>query len=481
MLSLAIRAIAPIALSSLLASQTPVTPGNLLVVRVGTGAAALSNAAQATFVDEYTPAGALVRSIAMPTVPGGAQRALTNSGTATSEGHLSSSPDGRFYCLAGYDAAPGSASIAASLSAATPRVIARIGLDGSVDTSTSTTTAFSANNVRTAITSDGVQFWVAGANSGVQSLTLGSTTSTAASTGTPTNLRALFISGSDLFVTSASAPTYGVLRVGSGLPTSGAALALLPGFPTAAGPSSYDFFFADANTLYVADDRTVAPGGIQKWTWNGTAWTLAYSLLPTGTSVRALSGVVNGGTTTLYATTTQTSANTIVSVTDLGPTSTYTTVATSPLNTALRGIRVAGNRYGVTSLGAGSPVATGVPSIGVSGGSPRIGNSSFTVTGGNFLAFGLGGLLVRVGALIVPGIPLPGTQPGCNLHVGLPEDLFGIAFADALGNASFGLGLPNDPFFIGIEIGAQWLVADPALAFPLPIGSSQGISIRVGY
>jgi hypothetical protein len=481
MLTFARSVIAPLAIASILSAQTPVVPGNILVVRVGTGAAALTNAATATFVDEYTPTGTLVRSIPMPTTPGGAQRALTNSGTATSEGHLSSSPDGRFYALAGYDAAPGTASIVGSASATTPRVIARIGLDGTLDTSTSTNSAFNANNIRTAITSDGVQFWAAGANSGVQALTLGATTSTAASTGTPTNLRTLGISGGNLYVTSASAPTYGILRVGTGLPTTGAALALLPGFPTTAGPSTYDFFFADANTVYVSDDRTAAPGGIQKWTFNGTTWSLAYSFLPAGASVRSLSGVVVSGITTLYATTTLTSANSIVSLTDLGATSTFTTIATTAANTALRGIRVAGQRYGVATVGAGSPVSAGIPAIGTSGGSPTIGNASFAVTCNNFLPFGLGGLLVKVGPTLPVGIQLPGAQPGCELFVGLPEDVFGIAFADALGAASYGLGLPADPFFIGIDIGAQWLVADPALAFALPIGSSAAASIRIGY
>ena len=65
------------------------------------------------------------------------------------------------------------------------------------------------------------------------------------------------------------------------------------------------FFFADANTLYVADDRATAAGGIQKWALAGGTWTLAYTLSP-GTNVgcRGLSGTVDNGVVTLYATTT---------------------------------------------------------------------------------------------------------------------------------------------------------------------------------
>src|SRR5690242_589471 len=41
-------------------------PGNLVVVRVGTGSGALSSAAAPVFLDEYTPAGSLVQTIPMP-------------------------------------------------------------------------------------------------------------------------------------------------------------------------------------------------------------------------------------------------------------------------------------------------------------------------------------------------------------------------------------------------------------------------------
>ena len=48
------------------AVAAPFTPGNLVVARVGPGAAALNNASTAVFLDEYTTAGTLVQSIALP-------------------------------------------------------------------------------------------------------------------------------------------------------------------------------------------------------------------------------------------------------------------------------------------------------------------------------------------------------------------------------------------------------------------------------
>ncbi|MDW8310353.1 MAG: hypothetical protein RMK20_13345, partial [Verrucomicrobiales bacterium] len=69
-----------------LATAAPITPGNLIVYRVGDGTAALSAAAAPVFLDEYTPSGSLVQSIALPTT---GAAALTAVGNATTEGIMS--------------------------------------------------------------------------------------------------------------------------------------------------------------------------------------------------------------------------------------------------------------------------------------------------------------------------------------------------------------------------------------------------------
>src|SRR5947207_15983523 len=63
-------------------------PGDLVIYRVGTGAAALTSASTPVFLDEYTTSGSLVQSIALPTSSGSGStpNPLTSSGTATSEG-----------------------------------------------------------------------------------------------------------------------------------------------------------------------------------------------------------------------------------------------------------------------------------------------------------------------------------------------------------------------------------------------------------
>ena len=88
-----------------------ITPGNLVVTRVGDGVAALSNASQAVFLDQFTQAGATVNSIALPTAVSGTNLPFTNSGSATSEGALTQSADGRYLVGIGYGTAPGLASV----------------------------------------------------------------------------------------------------------------------------------------------------------------------------------------------------------------------------------------------------------------------------------------------------------------------------------------------------------------------------------
>src|SRR5205085_206509 len=94
----------------------PLTSGDLVIYRVGDGSAALANTATAVFLDEYTSAGVLVQSIALPTAVSGANKRLTASGTATAEGLLTRSVDGRYLVAEGYDAATGTASITTSTS-----------------------------------------------------------------------------------------------------------------------------------------------------------------------------------------------------------------------------------------------------------------------------------------------------------------------------------------------------------------------------
>ncbi len=317
--------------------------GNIVVLRVGDGSAALTSASTASFLDDFTPAGALVATFPMPTTASGANMPFTNAGSSTSEGFLNLSSDGQYIVCGGYGVAPGTTAIAGTTSATIPRVVARIDLNGSIDTSTALSDAYSAGNIRSATSDNGMQFWTGGSVGGTRYAALAATTSTLISMGAPTNQRVIGIFAGQLYVSSGSTPFLGVSTVGTGLPTtSGQTVTLLSGFPITAGPSSYDYFFADANTLYVADDRAaVSGGGIQKWTQSAGTWTLQYTIAPGTIGCRGLTGVTLGASTILYATTALSSANQLVRTTDVGLASVFTTLATAPTNTAFRGVRIA--------------------------------------------------------------------------------------------------------------------------------------------
>ena len=109
-----------------------------------------------------------------------------------------------------------------------------------------------------------------------------------------------------------------------------------------AGRSPYDFWFKDANTVYVADDGSAANfGGIQKWVLSAGIWSLQYTLLNTGattTGVRGLAGTLDGsGNAVLFGTTSATTGS-LITLTDTGAGSLATVLATAPANTSFRGV-----------------------------------------------------------------------------------------------------------------------------------------------
>ena len=122
--------------------------------------------------------------------------------------------------------------------------------------------------------------------------------------------------------------------------------------------STYGFVMFDTNQdgtmdlAYLADDRTTAGGGLQKWTLSGGAWTQSWALLVNSTGalsatagtgfsgIRGLAGTwdaVNGAR--LYATTSETSNNRLISIADNGSTPTSaTTLASAGTNYVFRGV-----------------------------------------------------------------------------------------------------------------------------------------------
>lgn len=320
------------------AFAAPFTAGNVVVYRIGDGSAALSGASTAVFLDEYTPAGALVQSI---TVPSSGTDALTNSGSATSEGLLTRSVDGRYLTFAGYRSDTGVASIASSAVATVARVAGRVDWNGNVDTTTTITDAFNANNARAAFTVDGSNIYVVGGNSGVIMQAFGSSAPSTVIANNLTNIRGINAFDGQLYVSSASG-AFRLATVGTGIPNiTGQTITNLPAdFPTAT-ISPYGFFVQDADTVWIADDRALASGGgLNKYTRTAGIWGATPTPFNTGLTngLRGLSGKVNGLNLTLVGTDTATPARLLLfTSTDGGATGTWSVIATAATNTVFRG------------------------------------------------------------------------------------------------------------------------------------------------
>jgi hypothetical protein len=329
------------------------TAGDVVIYRVGDGVGSLANTGNAVFLDEYSPSGTLVQSIALPTTASGSNHQLIASGTATSEGLMTRSTDGAYLAVTGYGRdLGGSGSVVTTAAATVPRIVGLIGYNGSVDTSTALTDFADASNPRGVVSTNGTDLWVDGAVGGIRYTTKGSTTSTQLST-TVVNLRQPQIFDGQLYVSDSSGTTVRLGTVGTGLPTtSGQTITNLPGFPANTG-SPYAFYLADltasvagVDTLYVADDGI----GIAKyslvsgiWTSNGTVGTAADAF-------RGLTASVSGSTVTLFAVrkggSSATGGGELVTLQDTSGydatlTGTPTLLATAGTNTAYRGVAFA--------------------------------------------------------------------------------------------------------------------------------------------
>jgi hypothetical protein len=375
------------------------SPTNLVVLRVagtanyGPGSGALAAASTAVFLDQFLPnvpsqtspvdtTGVLgAPSIALPIVAGtsGSPLAVTVSGSATSEGYISRTADGFGIVVPGYNAAPGVASVNNTAPGTVNRSIGII-TAGGMNTSNGFSNGPSGSfRSATALTPTG-PIWVSTPGSATApGVLLHSNNGTVqvAATITNGNTRNLAIYGNTLFTSSGAsgAPGFGVSMVGSaGIPpTLEIGSNNLPGtnasgsgnpsplgfvlFNNPLNPNSYET--TGLNTLYMADDRSVANGGgVQRWVFNGTTWNLTGTFTNGGAnSYRGLTASINGTTVTLFATTSTASGNQLVTFQDAltaaGGTFDASSVvlATAPTNTVFRGVAFAPVPEPATVLG----------------------------------------------------------------------------------------------------------------------------------
>lgn len=366
------------------------TPGNLVVVRVGDGTSALSNASTAVFLDEYTPSGTLVQSIPLPTSLSGSNHALTLSGTASTEGAIALSPNGQYLSFAGYDTSVGYAGVASGI---TNRTIARVGANGVINTSTGylAGSAYVNGNFRSAVTNDGNEFWTSGTGGntgGVWYIPFGSFTNAATQLNTTgSSIRVVDIYNGQLYYSTNTA-TQGIYKEGSGLPTSfGQTASILPGLPTLDSLSSpFAFLFLDENpsvagvdVLYVIDDNANAPkGGIYKYSLVGGTW-VTNGNSPNANSLRGITGYNICSGTRLYLS----GPNGIYTFFDStgynqNINGAYTQIVTGTANTSIKGIAFTAGTTPYTALAASVSSAANVSCNGSANGSINI-----SVSGGS--------------------------------------------------------------------------------------------------
>ena len=434
------------------------------------------------YLDQLSLNGTLVNTLAVP--PG----MLSTSFPSKSELALNLSTDGNTLTFMAYTAPPNLLDVSNSntpgvydptnpVGTSYFRAVAQVGSNGAIQVTP--TNAYSGNNGRAAILANGLYYLVGNSNNGagtpanvvsaagVQIATPGQSASTPPTeignfsissindpaTGMPyaadklgkdNNFRGLTIFNNTLYITKGSGgngvnTVYQVGAAGT-LPTlataAAAPITILPGLPTTLAKNSdatnpFGIFFANATTLYVADEgtgvaadaATSTNAGLQKWTlvsgtWkrayvlqNGLALGQAYSvtnyptaLNPATDGLRNINGKVNAdGTVTIYGITSTVSGNgdqgadpnKLVAITDvLANTDTavaanekFTTLRTAAYGEVLRGV-------------AFSPTAT-----------LQKGSVVSSAASQNSTALAPGSLATVYGVDLAPGAPVSNSTP----------------------------------------------------------------------
>jgi hypothetical protein len=376
-----------LALWSSFATAATITAGQLVNIRVGNGTTSPASTGLPVTLDVYNvtytsgapTSVALAQSIALPTATSGTpptsgDRYLTQGGTASGEGGLTLSLDGKFMALGGYN------NIVAGVTNGTgnsgQRVVGLLNLStGTVDTKTMYSDGLTTSAIRNAFTTNGTDIWTANSTNGVRYVTYNTATNTStlltASNGPERRVYIYPTSSGDQLYTSrqqtGTGGISGVATVGSPPPpTSGSpTVTELPGMPVAtATESAYDYFFANANTLYVADDDSspTLPGGLQKWIFDGSNWNRVYNLQvnPAGNvkGIKSLAGMVDAsGNVTLFGATTDTTANYLYGFSDTLANTSAASVTANKLIEASTFFDLTNNKWNLRGVAIAPPVA----------------------------------------------------------------------------------------------------------------------------
>jgi hypothetical protein len=241
---------------------------------------------------------------------------------------------------------------------ALPRGIGAISVLGAYSLVQTSTNLFSTTNPRCVVSDDGeTGFWLGGGDNGLLYMA-------SPSTG-PVTLQSAFantrytgmLKSNLYFTTQSTTPGLYTLSSSSGAYSPvGLIKTAANAYPvvlTGSDSQASGFALNDSLTLaYIADTRTSTNGGIQKWVNNGSAWTLAYTLvIGTNSGAFSVAADFTGTSPILYATTTEsTVSNRLVRIVDTGAGSTVITLANSGHQQSFRGIDFAPDARPVISV-----------------------------------------------------------------------------------------------------------------------------------
>lgn len=345
-------------------SEAQFTAGNLVVLQAGDGTTALVNTGNKILLREFDLQGLATFSVAVPTAAAGP---LLISGSASSEGALSLSANGKYLVFAGYARSlPNTTALSGSSASAINRGVGIVDAAGGYTRIATSTTFFTGNNIRGAASDGNHNYWAAGSNNGTAYFGLNAPA--LAVQNAVTNTRCISVANNSLYLSCGSG-TFGICRAGSSLPFAsgqGASLVINTANTGSGASSPYGFCFHPSLTVcYVADDRSaVNGGGIQKWMNSAGSWSLAYTL-GTGANygARGLAVDFSGAVPRVYATTSEGSSNRLIAISDAGAGSTATTLATAAANSIFRGLAFSPNCADpkVISVSSGTPACSGQP------------------------------------------------------------------------------------------------------------------------
>jgi hypothetical protein len=313
------------------------TLGNIVVLKIGSGSAVLTAAANPVYFSEYTTTGTATVIIPVPATTAGNR--LVMGGSSSLEGQLNLSGDGQYLTIGGYDAAVGTTSVSGTTASAVNRVVGRASANGQIAITSLGSSAHTSNSIRSVATQDGSRYWTAGGSGGVFTAQHQGGAATAIATNI-TNLRTVSVFNNQLYVSTGSG-TPGIYTVGTGLPTTSTTLSAVL---TTTEPYAYTIVDRGngLRNMYVVSTTTSI--GLTKWvSTNGGTWTQVGSALPiTSVALLGVTARVNGSNVELYAS----SANGVYSLTDTANAATaisgaFTQIITAQANTVFRGIAFA--------------------------------------------------------------------------------------------------------------------------------------------